>query len=651
MKATKRVLLLFTLVVVCAVLSACGEKDQYEKGLGYLNSCDLAAALNCFENAPDYLDAAAYIRYTNARLLFAGGDLGNAITAFEELGSFRDSSDFLEEARERLRSAEYEKADGLLRGGDPDAALEGFSALGSYRDSERCCAYLNAFLDERGGAYEAAAAAYRKLGAFRDSLVRAAACEDSLAEGRYSEAERHLMAGEYEAAADLYAQLGGYRDASLLLTYTRSELLGEQGEWDHAISGFDSLGDLRDSALMALYYSGRKAEGEGRFKDACGIYLGIYPFRDSADRYAYCGQELRRSGLWVGDDTLNGLYEIALKKAPALWEHLAALDPEMYSYYYRALADGIAQAVALPEGPVLNRAAMLWCPWSCLPEKAGPIADMAEVDPDIVSDYLERDHGFLLPFLISDAESYTWRSFRQETSLTDLEYLPDLEEGIGAVVLDYDAMFDIAVLFSVGPSGAAEIMTCFLGVEDPSDLDLFFSMLDDSITYRDLEKLYLTASGYRALMSDVETRTVILREASTEETGAAGEPEAPEEDPNAIDPDTIDFSLYDFDRIEEDNDWSEGSGSDEAKFCGMLDMNKRIKAGELEGKVISASGKLITRDGVTEICQENGAGGKATIPFCAAWDTLPEAGTFIRITGVVLGDRAYVPKGLLSVVE
>lgn len=126
---------------------------------------------------------------------------------------------------------------------------------------------------------------------------------------------------------------------------------------------------------------------------------------------------------------------------------------------------------------------------------------------------------------------------------------------------------------------------------------------------------------------------------------------ATEETAPAAEEITVDFSQYDLTAIEEGNDWSEGSSSDGAKFSGMLDLNKRIKAGELEGKVISVSGKLTIKDDATEVYQQNGAGGKATVPFKLVDGELPEAGKFIKITGVVLGDKAFVPADQLSIIE
>lgn len=185
-----------------------------------------------------YLKSDTYA-YSQADNLFEKGMLESAISAFDDLGDFRDSE-------ERIKSIEYEIATNIYESGELDLAASAFENLGDYNDaSDR----FNAIRYEIAGnlcdaeSYLASASLFEELGSYSDAIERSR-------EIRYHIAESYLRNGDLPNAASAFALLHGYLDSeerSISISYEHALNLYEQGGLRAASTIFRELGDYGDS--------------------------------------------------------------------------------------------------------------------------------------------------------------------------------------------------------------------------------------------------------------------------------------------------------------------------------------------------------------------------------------------------------------------
>ena len=107
--------------------------------------------------------------YNSAKDLMDAKKYDQAITAFAELGDFKDSKDMIKECK-------YKKANALLGKGEFEQALEQFEALGNYKN-----------------------------------------VKSKIWECKYGIASRLMEMGEYEQAYDILKALNGYKDSAVLM--------------------------------------------------------------------------------------------------------------------------------------------------------------------------------------------------------------------------------------------------------------------------------------------------------------------------------------------------------------------------------------------------------------------------------------------------
>jgi len=111
------------------------NKDAYEE------------ALAAFEVLGDYKDSPEYVgeakneiqkqkSYDEAAVLLNNGDYEKAAEAFEALGEYKDSAAQAKEARDEIQKQKsYDEAVALLNRNEYRKAAEAFEALGNYKDS------------------------------------------------------------------------------------------------------------------------------------------------------------------------------------------------------------------------------------------------------------------------------------------------------------------------------------------------------------------------------------------------------------------------------------------------------------------------------------------------------------------------------------
>ena len=77
-------------------------------------------------------------KFNQAKALFDAGSYSDAAVLFDELGSYRNSSELAENCRESELQTKYDAAAALLNEGNYPAAIQAYSELGSYRDAAEC---------------------------------------------------------------------------------------------------------------------------------------------------------------------------------------------------------------------------------------------------------------------------------------------------------------------------------------------------------------------------------------------------------------------------------------------------------------------------------------------------------------------------------
>lgn len=139
-------------------------------------------------------------KYKAAEKSLATENYDAAISVFEELGDYRDST-------ERFLECIYAKADKLLAAGDYDAAILVFEELGDYKDSnERLLECVYAKADEllAAGDYYTAISAFKKYANDRLPDIQA---------DIYQRAGEFELLGDYDSAIRAYTKIINYGDS------------------------------------------------------------------------------------------------------------------------------------------------------------------------------------------------------------------------------------------------------------------------------------------------------------------------------------------------------------------------------------------------------------------------------------------------------
>ena len=117
------------------------------------------------------------VMYSKAEEMLTAGDYDGAVTAFGELGDYKDSAAMRMEA---VNAEEYAQAEALLAAGDYDSAITAFAGLGDYKDAVERKAYCEAELFLEEGDAARAAISFGKSAGYQDARERSMALWDTL---------------------------------------------------------------------------------------------------------------------------------------------------------------------------------------------------------------------------------------------------------------------------------------------------------------------------------------------------------------------------------------------------------------------------------------------------------------------------------------
>ena len=243
------------------------------------------------------------IKYSNAQKLYESGDYEGAVTAFEALGDYKESAEYI------LR-CHYSEAEKLFKDGRYPEAADAFTSLEGYSDSDSRAAECMVAIAEgyiADGDYDAAMSVYAAAGKadlaeqtalkkiealaemgeyFKAAEIAENYCsEDIVLEYRYQGALAAKADGDYKTAADNFYKLGKYSDSEELakdctFSFYMSEY-SRNGSSEEIVRGFYFLGDFRNSQNMFVntsYEYGLTCKANGDYASAvamfknCGTY-------------------------------------------------------------------------------------------------------------------------------------------------------------------------------------------------------------------------------------------------------------------------------------------------------------------------------------------------------------------------------------------
>ncbi len=263
------------------------------------------------------------IKYSNAQKLFENGDYRGAEIAFEALGDYKESTDYIVKCR-------YGEAERLFNEGKYPEAADAFTALNGYSDSDARAAECMVCIAESFIAaedYDAAMSVYAAAGktelaeqtalqkiealAAKGDYFKAAeiaenyCSEDVVTEYRYQGALAARSKGDHKTAADNFYKLGDYNDsAALAEECTYSFYMSEytkNGVSEEIVRGFYYLGDFRNSHNMFIntsYEYGLKCEENRDYASAAAMFRNCGTYKASMN-------ELYKSRYNLGKDLLN----------------------------------------------------------------------------------------------------------------------------------------------------------------------------------------------------------------------------------------------------------------------------------------------------------------------------------------------------------
>ena len=230
--------------------------------------------------------------YQKAVAMAENGQYDEAVSAFRELGDFKDSS-------AKINETYLQKAEALAGSGSYPEAMEVLEQTGlldmNYQGSEQL--YLDSIYQMAkqaydSGDYQSAIKGFEKVPGYENA-------DRYVADSKYTLAEQAYEQGSFDDAISAFQKMGDYEDAAqraLQIGYEAAEASYAAGDYDKAISYFQSLGDYEDAAqrVEALTYeAGVGCLQSENYTDAVKYLKSIPDYEDASAKlleakYSYC---------------------------------------------------------------------------------------------------------------------------------------------------------------------------------------------------------------------------------------------------------------------------------------------------------------------------------------------------------------------------
>ena len=260
--AVLSVLVILATAGIAVYVLAIQPQQKYERAVAAYEAGDYKTALSVFEELSGFKDSseraaetASLMHYESGKAAYGSGDFEKAKAEFSAAGNYKDS---LELAAESDKAGRYAKAVSMLSGGQTDEAVEELILLGDYRDS-RILIY-NALSDMGDqavlrGDLEKAADCYVKAGEYGSVTGKELYIS-------YGLGIKAIKAEDCKLAAQYFEKTGDYMDSAELLKKCYSKLV------EDAITANDL-----DSAVKYLSKSGLQSKDvSAKLKERCYSY-------------------------------------------------------------------------------------------------------------------------------------------------------------------------------------------------------------------------------------------------------------------------------------------------------------------------------------------------------------------------------------------
>ena len=282
------------IAVVLVITQVIVPANKYKAAEELLAARDYDGAISTFNELGNYKDSserAAHVPYVRAEDFLADCEYDSALEAFRALGDYGD-------AAERVKETTYLKAEHLLSDKYYDSALELFKSLDNYSNAAE---YVNEILQIKynqaesllnAGDYIEAKEAFSELGNYKDSISKIEECENAILESKYNAALVLMNEKKYEDAITVFEEIDNYKDSKDQITLcmtTLAENFVSAGDAANAIKWYEELGD-KESANKVRYdyvqnnkdssnlttYQYLKTLKANNYLDSVNIYKNLY---------------------------------------------------------------------------------------------------------------------------------------------------------------------------------------------------------------------------------------------------------------------------------------------------------------------------------------------------------------------------------------
>ena len=232
------------------------------------------------------------IKYNNAVAMLENGQYDEAITAFTDLGNYKDSINKITETQnaktEFERNQKYDSANKLFEEKKYDEAAAIFEGLGDYKDSSEMKEYSLGFSSFEQENYSKALYYYENILDFKNSQEMSNEC-------RYILGNSYLKNELYSSAINYFTKIADYKDADNLLKesyYLLAEKYLKEKSYTDAASYFLKITDYKDSSkkIQQIYDIATQKYQNKEFTDARLIYSSLRDFKDSKDMITKCDE-------------------------------------------------------------------------------------------------------------------------------------------------------------------------------------------------------------------------------------------------------------------------------------------------------------------------------------------------------------------------
>ncbi len=190
-----------------------------------------------------------YVKYNDAVVLMDSGKYEDAISAFAELGDYKDSADRISESKEKIKELKYGDAVALMDAGNLDEAYSIFQELGNYKDSAEkviSTRYLLATTQLENKEYQNAYETFSLIKDYEDS-------KDKYQTAGIGYAQAEISAKKYQSAIDILGTVGTFEGKSAMLDQCYTEGAKEfytdkqyysALTWYEKVTGYDKNADF-----------------------------------------------------------------------------------------------------------------------------------------------------------------------------------------------------------------------------------------------------------------------------------------------------------------------------------------------------------------------------------------------------------------------